>query len=263
MSYPVRNKYVHDLNVDRTFHFIIVDDMGEAITEEINSKLDMFAEVYTINRLKNCMKRDEHFLDVEDVDAIFFDATYEEKGESALTILEDLISCDPRYKDIAYVLLGEDVASRRIYDEDTNYLVARAENLPHLLYGGRNGTKTDVIINTITRIAKEKGEVIPKKLPAGTINEELLDLIKPYMEQKDKMIELLKLLKQSLASVAKYDPNNESERQLVKYLKAENTTLFVLAHALGQTTLAMGALLYTDKKLKEKQQSSQDENLQK
>lgn len=191
----------------------------------------------------------------ESVDIIFFDATYEENGESTLTLLEKLIKKNPRFKDISIVLLGKDVAAKGINDYRIEEIVSRVEQLPYRLYGDRNGTKTEVMISTIKQMAEKKGLNIPKKMLPGLIREDVLKKIAEYNKLKCDMIDTLKLLISAANNIKQLNPENEAEKLIKRLIGEDYYTFITMAHAIAQTHAGMGSVLYIDKRKREEKKS--------
>lgn len=210
---------------------------------------------YTLNHFKRIMERCDLLGGEESVDVIFFDATYEENGESTLTLLENLIKKNPKFKDISIVLLGKDIAANKINDYRIKKIVSRVEQLPHRLYGDRNGTKTEVMISTIMQMAEKKGLNIPKKMLPGLIREDVLKEIAEYNKLKCDMFDTLKLLSSAANNIRQLSPENESERVITQLIGQDYYTLITMAHAIGQTNMGMSSVLYLDKRRREEQKS--------
>lgn len=210
---------------------------------------------YTLKHFKRIMERRDLLGGEESVDIIFFDATYEENGESTLTLLEKLIKKNPRFKDISIVLLGKDVAANRINDYRIEEIVSRVEELPYRLYGDRNGTKTEVMISTIKQMAEKKGLNIPKKMFPGLIREEVLEKVAGYNTLKCAMLDVLKQLSSSANDIKQLSPENESERVITQLIGQDYYTLITMAHAIGQTNMGMSSVLYLDKRRREEQKN--------
>ena len=134
--------------------------------------------------------------------------------------------------------------------------------MPRKLYGGRDGTKIDVIIDTILRYAKDNNLKVDKKLPEGEVREDILNKITPYMQTLDEMVDAFKrFIEQGKEIREVFIPENEPERKLFKSLCGDLALIKTFVHALGQNIALRGVILKNHRKRKEK--SSKDEEEQK
>lgn len=198
---------------------LVVDDNGEGIKEQIKEQIECKVSGSTVDYLTRMInnKNEGNYLDR--YKAIFVDATYkdEKSGESAVEVLEELIKTKPEYAEICKVLIGTDIIEYAKADDfEARYLIDRVRRLPHIIYGGENGSKTENMIKHIQKEGIKRGFEVITRLPQGKCNKKLLEAIKPYFnrissnlnEQKNISIELMRVLRE-------FEPENEQERRII------------------------------------------------
>lgn len=248
-----KKNFIDRLKVGKPIFSVgLVDDMGDELREQIENQVwcnvDRRISIKDVNNRIN--KGGIYLHDLLDYDALFFDASYEDtkEGTSAISILEKLIQSNSAFANISRVLIGEDIIKYgQAGDFETRRLIARVQKLPHIIYGGERGTKTECMIQHIKSVAEKKGIDVPTVLPSGVCRPELLDKIQPYIssvsinlnDQSRLSIDILKDLKE-------YEPTNESERQLIENAREISALLMHNQHLISQLYCAMNMNYYRD-----------------
>lgn len=189
----------------------IIDDLAKEYSEIIDSQIDATIYDYSIDDI----------IDFEEFDVIFFDASYKKNGVSAIDILEKLIQKKPELKEKCRVLIGIDTKDwGRHKDAEVKELIARVNSLPNIVYGNEYGSKVELMIKHIERVGRKNNVEVPKKAPQGICRKEVLEAIKPYLEQIQKNLdEQYKLGPNIRKALRGIEPENEYERMIIKYAR--------------------------------------------
>lgn len=209
----------------------IVDDLAKEYGEQIKFEIDVVVLDFSIN--------DAHGRSFEEFDIIFFDASYEQDGESTIDILEKLIQRKPELREKCKVLIGKDIIEwGRHNDPKTKELIARVKSLPNIVYGNEHGSKIDLMIKYIEQVGRKKDIEVPKKAPQGICREEVLQAIGPYLEQIEKNLNEQQELGTSIMKALKgIESKNEYERKIIEHAQGVAGLLKDNRHIINQEYL--------------------------
>ena len=187
----------------------IIDELAEEYSKTIVSEIDVTSFPYSIDDI----------IDFEEFDVIFFDSSYKQGGVSSIDILEKLIQRNPELEEKCRVLIGKDIIEwGRHNDPEIKELVARVKSLPNIVYGEDHGSKIELMIRLIEQVGRKKDIEVPKKAPEGICRKEVLQAVKPYLEQIEKNLNEQKELGTSIRGALRgIEPENEYERNIIKY----------------------------------------------
>ena len=183
-------------------------------------------------------------------------------GISALDSIEALIKARPDMKDRLKVLIGTDIIKyAKVDDTDARHQIYRVKQLPYIIYGEQNGTKTDNMISEIKRQGKRAGKDVPDRLPKGACRKEILELIDPIIKvinkNKEEQQELGLKLKNAIIGI---EPKTEWERRIISSAEELSEILTDNQHLIGQYLLNIGNLsTFSKMKLDNKTNDSNDE----
>lgn len=212
----------------------IVDDLAKKFREQIKSEIDVIVFDFPIEFAKN--------KGFKEYDVVFFDATYEQDGVSTIDILEKLIQKEPELEEKSIVLIGEDVIDwGRHNDSEIKELVSRVKSLPNIVYGNERGSKIELMIKHIERVGRKNNIEVPKTAPQGICREEVLEAIKPYLEQIDKNVTEQTTLSINIReTLKKIEPTNENERKIIEHMQGIAELFKHNAHILKQEYYHLG-----------------------
>ena len=187
----------------------IIDDLAKEYREKIKSEIDVTIYDFSI---------DDIWIELEKFDVIFFDASYEQDGVSTIDILEKLIQEKPELRQRCKVLIGKDIIEwGRHNDPEIKELVSRVKSLPNIVYGNERGSKIELMIKHIEQAGRKNDIEVPKKAPEGICREEVLEAIKPYLEQIEKSLKEQKTLGRNIrGALVGIEPTNEHERKIIE-----------------------------------------------
>ena len=243
-----RDKFLSMLKQSKKFRVCIIDD-DDSLEELIEQEIDCDVQHEPITTFNNRLKRrgNTDFL-FDEYDLLFFDTTYEDAktNTSALDILELLVSENPLLANISKVFIGNEFVSYTMKTEEDSkerQLYRRVQELPHIVYGNRKGTKLENMIKYIKSEGKRRGIDVPLVLPEGTCSREILDIIELYMKPITKNLrgqsDLSKALSNALLGIK---PTSETERRILKEARTIANLFQYNYHIISQRNTALGVV---------------------
>lgn len=205
----------------------IIDDLAKEYSEKIKSEIDVTIFDFSIDSIT---------IDLEKFDVIFFDASYEQDGVSTIDMLEKLIQEKPELREKCRVLIGKDIIEwGRHNDPEIKELVSRVKSLPNIVYGNERGSKIELMIKHIEQVGRKNDVEVPKKAPEGICREEVLEAIKPYLEQIVRNLKEQTTLGINIRKVLKgIEPTNEHERKIIEHAQGVAELFSYNAHTIKQ-----------------------------
>ena len=242
----------------------IIDDNSDVLKEQIDGQVFCNVDEYSLEDIINCSDNERRRQSLSRHDVLFWDASLSDNsGISAISILERLIQIDPKFADISRVIIGQDIIHYvQSSDLETRTLIAKAQRLPHIIYGNECGTKVDNMLNYMKRVASSKNIELPFKLPKGICREEILDKVEPYLHSVSKNLqEQLRLALDIDADFKDFKPTNEEERILLETVSKMSTLFAYNQHCIAQFYEMMDTSYYINTRRKQKAiQNDEDKN---
>lgn len=221
----------------------IVDDNSDVLKERIEGQVFCSVDEYSLEDVIKCSDNEMRRRRLLRHDILFWDASLSDNsGISATSILDSLIQSDPKFADISRVIIGQDIIRyAQNSDLETKTLIARAQRLPHIIYGNERGTKVDNMLNYMKRVATNKNIELPVKLPRGICRKEILDKVEPYLHSVSQNLQAQSKLAWDIdADFKDFQPNNEEERMLLEIVHKMSSLFAYNQHCIAQFYEMMG-----------------------
>lgn len=252
----------------KMFRVLLVDDNADVIKKQINSKIECTVSKapsidYLLEQVKK-LEKDDNSDFFDRYNAILFDATYkDEYGVPAISILEMLIKCNPKYANNSRAFIGSDYIQYSKEVSEKAFL-GRVKKLPYTIYGESNGTKLDLMANFIQNQGRKNDIQIPTRLSQGSCREDLLKKLESLMPSISNSIKNQQQLSIDLKNFSKeFEPKTEIERQIVSSASDLSELFMHNQHILSQFSVILGNNRYMARKTikKEKEVSiNHDDN---
>lgn len=221
----------------------IIDDNSDVLKERIEGQVFCDVHEYSLEDVIKCSDNERRRYSLLRHDILFWDASLsDDSGISATAILERLIQTDPKFADISRVIIGQDIIQYvQSSDMETRAIIARAQRLPHIIYGNEHGTKVDNMLNYMKRVASSKNIELPVKLPKGICRKEILDKVEPYLHSVSQNLKAQSRLALDIdADFKDFQPTNEEERMLLETVRKMSSLFAYNQHCIAQFYEMMG-----------------------
>ncbi len=214
----------------------IIDDNSDVLKERIEGQVFCHVDEYSLKDIIKYSDNERRYR-LLSYDILFWDASLSDNsGISATSILDSLIKIDSKFADVSRVIIGQDsIHYAQSSDLETRILIARAQRLPHIIYGNERGTKIDNMLNYMKRVASSKNIELPVRLSKVICRKEMLDKVKPYLHSVSQNLQAQSNLAWDIdADFKDFQPTNEEERILLETVRKMSALFEYNQHCIAQ-----------------------------